>query len=219
MKRRIVWLLVPVLLFACACGVGAASTQEVTYTPFGEATVLTVKNPPSAWEAPTLRAGEALAEPGLLTLHNGTEVPTTLVLDYVELPFGNRQALAYLNHVTVTVSRDAQVLYTGPYTRINDEETGLSLRCELQPGETAAYQVNLRCDYGYVGEGTGFAQDEYIDWKFYAVDDVATQAQEQPAEPFDDPTVRELVLAVAVAVILLVGVALYEAWRRRNSPW
>lgn len=219
MKRLIGWLLVPVLIFACTCGVGAASTQEVTYTPFGETAVLAVKNPPSAWEAPTLRAGEALDELGVLTLRNDTVSPATLVLDYVELPFGNRGALSYLNHVIITVSRGAEVLYTGPYTRINDEETGLSLRCELESGETAIYQVALRCDYAYTGTDTGFAEDEYIDWKFYAVEEPTADAAEEPAEPLDDSTVRELVLAVAIAVILLVGVGAYEVWRRRSRRW
>lgn len=216
MKRLIVWLLVSVLAFSCAWGVGAASAQEVTYTPFGETSILTVKHPPSAWEAPTLRAGEALSEAGVLTLSNSTGAPVTLVLDYVELPFANRTALAYLNHVTVTVSRGAEVLYNGPYTRINDEETGLSLRCPLQAGETATYTVDLRCGYGHTGEGTGFGEDEYIDWKFYAVQEATNDVAQEPAAPFADPTVRELVLVAFVAVVLLLGVGAYEVWRRRN---
>lgn len=216
MKRKLCVVGLTVLLvFAGVLGVAAGTSQQVVLSTFGESLMLAAQQEPAAWELPTLRAGEALQTPGTLTLANQTDTAHTLTLDHVEFPFEDRAAMAYLDHLHITVSEDAHVLYDGAYSRINDAD-GLIYSCDLQPGESAQLTVALRCDYTFDGETTGFEDGTVIDWNFYTVVETAVAAGDKPAAAFGDPALREVLIAAGAAVVLLGGVAVYEVIRRQK---
>lgn len=212
MKRRVLTVLLAVLLFCVSFGVCAGTTQHITLTSFGDAVMLSATDAPAVWECPSLQAGEALREPGTLVLTNESNVARTISLDYVALPFDDDDALAYLNYVNITVREGSRVLYDGPYARINDKG-GLDLHYALQPKTAVTLSVDLRCDYAFRGTKTGFEDGKLIDWKFYTVLESET---EDKAEAFNDPALRDILIAAGVAILLLVGVGVYEIIRRKQ---
>ncbi len=197
------------LLLGTVLSAGAVGTQQtVVLSQLGDALALTAEDAPAAWETPTLKAGEALTDAGLLTLKNTTNQTYTLRLDEVALPYGNTEALTYLNHLHLVLRQNGTVLYNGVYSRINDGG-GLQYTCELEAGESAQLEVYLRCDYT-APDVTGFEDGTLIDWKFYTV---VTEEDEEPVS-FTDPALREVLIAAAIALALLGGVAAYEVVRR-----
>lgn len=212
MKRRLLTICLVALLFCTSLGVCAGTTQQIKLTSFGDAVMLSATEAPAAWECPSLKAGEALREAGTLTLSNESDITRTISLDYVALPYDNNTALDYLNHINITLRDGSRVLYDGPYTRINDKN-GLNLNYALQPRTAVALSVDLRCDYAFRGSETGFEDGTLIDWKFYTVLESET---ENKTEAFNDPALREILIAAAIAILLLVGVGVYEIIRRKQ---
>lgn len=212
MKRCICAICLTVLLLSLSFGVCAGTTQNIALTSFGDAVMLSAKEAPAAWECPELRAGEALRNAGTLKLSNETNATRTISLEYVALPYDNDEALEYLNHVNITIREGAHVLYDGTYTRINDKN-GLVLHYALQPHTAVDLSIDLRCDYAFHGAKTGFEDGALIDWKFYTV--METEV-ENKAEAFSDPALREIILAAVVALLLLVGVGVYEIVKRQK---
>ncbi len=206
--------LAAVLLLVGAFGVGAGTAQQVVLSEFGESLMLSAQQEPAVWEQPTLQAGEALATPGTLTLANNTTAEHTVTLDSVELPYDNTAALTYLNHLHLTVCEGDTVLYSGPYSRINDKDGGLVLSRRLAPGETATYTVGLRCDYTFTGDSTGLENGTLLNWQFYTV--VQTPAN-ATAAAFSDPALREVLLAVGAAAVLLAVVVVAEWVKKKKA--
>lgn len=216
MKRTIQALCVAAaLLLVGTLGVGAGTVQQVALTEFGESLMLSARQEPAAWEQPTLQAGEALRTAGTLTLANETSAAHTVTLDCVELPYGNTQALTYLDHLHLTLREGNTVLYSGTYSRINDTTGGLTLSRTLQPGESAEYTVDLRCDYTFAGQTTGLEDGTLLNWKFYTV--VQTEATDKAAATFSDPALREVLLAAAAAVLLIAVVAVVELVKKKKQ--
>ncbi len=189
---------------------GGNYTQTYELTALADGTVIfTPKAAATFWEAPTLKAGEAPAESGQLIFHNRTSAVQKLGLKTVVLPYDNEESLRYLNHVNLTIQSGDTVLYDGPYSRINDDPT-FKLTAELQPGDWVGYTVRLYCDFGYAGQG--LAKDETIQWQFYTI----AQADNTNKEGFADPALLEVVLACGIALIVLVGIFLYDHFRKRR---
>lgn len=215
--KHVKWLICLIIVFLLGTPtVSAADTQRVVLTSFGDALMLTAEEAPAAWELPDLKSGEALSEPGTLILANDTNTTHTITLDYVALPFDNTTALSYLNHLYITVRDGETILYSGAYARINDEN-GLRLSYDLEAGEQVALSIDLRCDYTLLAGPTGFESDDVIDWKFYTVVETEVEDSEKPAAAFSDPALREVLIAAGAAVVLLVGVGIYELIRRRKQ--
>ncbi|MBQ9963907.1 MAG: hypothetical protein IJP14_02170, partial [Clostridia bacterium] len=62
--------------------------------------------------------------------------------------------------------------------------------------------------------GDGLADGDLIGWNFYAVVETA----EPVPEPFADSALYEVILACGVAVIVLVGIFVYDrVWKKRNG--
>ncbi len=216
MKRIIAYLCVLVLLASLsAFGVAAGADQHIVLSTFGESVMLTAKNEPTAWELPTLQNGEALREASTLTLENATDTERHITLDHVALPYDNATALEYLNHLHITVCKGKTVLYSGAYSRINDKD-GLKLDCTLAAGESVDLTIDLRCDYTFSGSATGFENGPVIDWKFYTVIRSEVPNKDKPSVAFDDPALREVLIAACLSVILLVGVGVYEIIRKKR---
>lgn len=66
---------------------------------------LTLPTPeePAFWEYPTLPAGQQRVG-GVLRLANTGTLPVDLTLQEIELPYGDEEALAYLNHLRIVVA-------------------------------------------------------------------------------------------------------------------
>lgn len=222
------------LLLLTALPVFAADRQTVTLSENADGKALTVTSEDgraAAWEIPALKAGERLLESGTITLTNLTEEDARIALDYVELPFDNANALIYLNHLSITVREGDEVLYDGPYSRINDAG-GLAFEYTLAPEQSVTLTVDLRRDYAPITV-TGFERGTAIEWKFKSVRDIVidpnptTPSQtvtttKKPtttvaAEPetFDDPELQQVFLAVIAAAAVLGLVLVVQRTRRR----
>ncbi len=216
MKRmKCLAVIVAVLLLAALPVAAVSNRQQITLSTFGDVLMLSAEKQPASWEIPSLRAGEAMNDAGSLVLANKTDKTYAITLDHVALPFDDTAALDYLNHLHITVRDGDAVLYSGAYSRINDDG-GLRMSYELASGEEVALTVDLRCDYTFAGEKTGFEGNTVIDWKFYTAVRNEVPESERPAAAFSDPALREILIAAAVAVLLLAGVGVYEILRRRR---
>lgn len=223
--------------------VSAAEHQSVTLSQNEEGKQLLVStenNRAAVWEIPNLKAGERLIEPGTLTLRNLTDEDANIALEYVALPYGDSNALIYLNHLNITVKEGDTVLYDGPYTRINDEN-GLTLDYTLAPNQAVVLTVDLRRDYTPIAV-TGFENGTMIDWKFVNVRNIvidpnptapsqtvttaptstpaaqsgtAAPTQAAEAEPFDDPELAKVFLAVTAAAAVLAA-AFVIRWKKER---
>lgn len=218
MKKILLSVMLIALLLCLACPVSALSkTQTVTISKLGN----TVQPPVvsgevTVWERPILRPGEEYTESGTLTIENKTDEPQTIELDHVALPFDNDAALSYLNHVYITVREGETVKYSGTYSRINDEG-GLILSYTLPARTKVELTIDMRCEYTFSGSQTGFEGEDLIRWNFHHIaNKTVTKEEEKPAAAFSDPALREIMIAAGTAVILLVGVGVYEVIRRRR---
>lgn len=218
MKRLIVSLALIALLLCLALPVTAASkTQTVTISKLGNTVQApVVSGEVTVWERPILRPGEEYTEAGTLVIENKTDEKQTIELDHVALPFDNDAALAYLNSVYITVREGDTVKYSGTYSRINDED-GLALSYTMPARTKVELTIDMRCEYSFIGSQTGFEGDDIIRWQFRHVATKAVPDEEKPAAAFSDPALREILIAAGTAVILLVGVGVYELLRRRRA--
>lgn len=181
------------------------NTQLYNLGTLGDDTLaFTAENAPAFWERPTLKAGEYTTTAGTLTVRNSTTTEQKIGLRTVELPYDNEEALRYLNHVYVTVRDGDTVLYEGAYSGINDDRD-FTLNTLLPANAQITYSIDLRCDYTYAGEG--LAEDDLIEWEFYAVTETANETE---STPFSDQALLEVLLACGIAAVLLVGVFLYD---------
>lgn len=218
MKKILCAVVTTVLLLTLAFSASAAvKTQTITLARRGTGLQLTVSNDVTVWERPTLRPGEEYTESGTLTIENKTDTEQTITLDHVALPFDNDDALSYLNHVYITVREGETVKYSGTYSRINDEN-GLVMSYTMPAHSKVELTIDMRCEYTFTGERTGFEGDDMIEWKFYHVaTEPIVKQEEKPTAAFSDPALREILIAAGTAVILLIGVGVYEVIRRRRS--
>lgn len=208
MRKLLTFALCTVFLCLIAAPVAAEdnTTQAYKLTVLGDDTlVFSAENAPTLWEKPTLKAGQYMTVSGMLTLHNGTSVEQKIGLRTVELPYDNEEALRYLNHVHITVRNGSNVLYEGPYSRINDDRD-FNLNVMLPANKKMTYFIDLRCDYTYTGEG--LASDDLIKWEFYAVEEASDDAAETTS--FSNSALLEVLLACGVAVLLLGGIFVYD---------
>ncbi len=208
MKKILVFALCTVFLCLIAAPVAAEDNTIQTYklSILGDNTlVFSTQNAPTLWEKPTLKAGQYMTVSGMLTVHNCTSTEQKIGLRTVELPYDNEEALRYLNHVYITLRDGSNVLYEGPYSRINDDRD-FDLNIILAANKKKNYFIDLRCDYLYTGEG--FAADDLIKWDFYAVNETPKDTEE--STPFSDPALLEVLLACGIAVLLLGGIFAYD---------
>ncbi len=214
MKRLLLTAALAVLLCSLAFSAAADGMQHITLSEFDGALMLSAQSAPTDWELVDLKAGESPAESGVLVLENKTLQPRAITLSHVELPFEDAAAIAYLQNITLTVREGGNVLYSGPYTRINDEN-GLKFSYDLEPAQTVTLTVDAACAYAVdntqIPEGGVLA-----DWKFYTVVTSAVDDDETMSSALSDPALREALVAVAAAAALLLGVGAYEVMKRRR---
>lgn len=212
MKKLLIFVLCAILLSLLAAPLSATAasndnvTQTYKLTALGDDTLaFSTENAPTLWEKPTLTGGQYMTATGSLTVHNATSTEQKIGLRTVELPFDNEEALRYLNHVYITVRNGSNVLYEGPYSRINDDRD-FNLNTVLAANKKVEYFIDLRCEYAYTGNG--FAEEDLIKWEFYAVDETADDTAESSS--FTNPALREVLFACGIAALLLIGIFVYN---------
>ena len=214
MKRLLLTVLLAVLLFSLTFSATADSMQHITLSEFDGALMLSAQAAPTDWELVNLQAGESPVDAGVLVLENLTAQTHTITLSHVELPFNNAAALAYLQNITLTVRDGDTVLYSGPYTRVNDEN-GLNFSYDLLPAQKVTLTVDVACAYT-VDNAQVPEEGVLADWKFYTVVTTPVQDDEKVSSALSDPALREALVAVAAAAALLLGVGVYEVMKRRR---
>ncbi len=213
MKKICCIFLCGLLVLALGLPVSAiGNSQILDLTGLGDnILVFKAQEPPAFWECPTLKAGEYTERAGRFIIRNKTNSKQKIGLQSVVLPYENEDALRYLNHLTLTLKSGDTVLYEGPYSRINDNG-GLALNTEIPANGNIFYTIDLKCDFAY--SGNGFAENDKINWQFYAV----VEPAEPVAVPFSDSALYEVILACGIAAIVLAGIFIYDYfWKKRNQ--
>ncbi len=214
MRKIFLFTLCAILLCLTALPVSANdnTTQTYTLSMLGDNTlVFTREKAPALWEKPTLEAGQHTTMSGILTVQNSTSVEQKVSLNSIDLPFDNEDALRYLNHLNITVRNGSEVLYDGPYSRINDDRD-FNLNMTLAPNTKEDYFIDLRCDYLYTGQG--FAEDDLITWDFYAVEETPDTTE---STSFSNPALLEVLFACGIAVLLLGGIFAYDRFVKNRK--
>lgn len=182
----------------CAGWAGADTVTEKSYI-VTQGSILSEPNAAAFWEYPTLSAGQS-REDGVLRLANQAGMAMDIRLKSVELPYGNDEALAYLDALRLRITDGDGVVYDGDYSRVMDGD-GLEIEANLAAGEEKLLHVALYCDFRYEGDPQQTAVQ--VNWLFEAV-----TAQEAPGVDSPAASVWVLVLVcVAGGLIILCAVA------------
>jgi len=188
----------------------AADTARVwTMNDLGEsAQFLPDSQEATFWEWPDLQAGQSRT--GTLVLQNTTERTMSVYMNGAWLPFDDRAALTYLNHITLTVKNtDGQMLFHDRYVRLAEWQTEIG---ELAPQESMTWQVEMHCDFAFDGEPS---MPQAITWMFAAVPQGAAPL---PVVPPAETPITATILAVAAALVLCGCVALrWKGKSHKNS--
>ena len=209
MKRLLTALLVLMLCLSLPVGAASAKVQAVEVVKDDGTVTVVTKQPTTFWESPQLKPGETVLSPGMLTVTNKTDTARDILLDNVLLPYNTPAALEYLNHLTLTVGvlsadEESQILYRGPYSRINDDNHASKIQAFLEPDETAVFVIWLSCDYTYAGDT--YSGNSVLEWQFttpLTEEEQAVQAE----ETVDDPILHQWLIGGGIAV-LLIGMSL-----------
>lgn len=194
--------LLAALLAAFALGSSAVSAEELADKAFvvvGDGVNGVIPEPDAAafWECPLLSAGQGRTD-GTLRISNEDKGAVDVRLKEVVLPYGDEEALAYLDALRIRVTDGDTVLYDGAYTRIA-EEGGLALTVkELPRGSSHTFGIELYCSFGYTGEPIGLQ----VRWDWEASPAAVTNDVPAPEQP-----VWVLVsVCVAGGLVILCGV-------------
>ena len=171
---------------------------KITMEPEGQA---------AFWEYPLLQAGE-VRRAGTLRLVNAGDKAVNFRLSQIDLPYGNVEALTYLDALRITVTEGETVLYDGTYSRIADSD-GLQLEMEnWQPGSERVLTIRLRCEFGYAGEPETVSVP--ISWAFsasYQTGDGEPSLPTTPALEEKKPVASFIISCVAGGLVILCAVA------------
>lgn len=209
MKRTLLVLFAGLLLLSLPCRAAIATDQILEITDVGGELTVTATQPVTFWEQPTLKAGETVTVPGKLTLTNSTDVQQRIQLQAVKLPYQDKAALEYLNHLHLTVYLGSVVVYDDAYSRINGENN-LYQEIVLEAGASLTFTLYLNCDYTY--SGTTFTNSAILDWEFLPLAQEDEKAE--PAPAIEDPMLTEWLIAGVITVAILVGWTLFMKKRR-----
>ncbi|MBQ6830780.1 MAG: hypothetical protein IJO59_06645 [Clostridia bacterium] len=208
--KYVISLLLGVILLSSVVFAAPAADQVIKLTATNDVLSFVATEPTTFWESPTLRNGETAVTTGTLTLVNDTDITRDIYFDCVKFPYQDEHALAYLNHLFITVNEGETVLYDGAYSCINNENVKPKLGAVLAPHASCSYTITLRCDYTYVEAEE--PDREILEWIF------GVQAQptsdfindDEPSiapSPLFDPLFVVWPIALVIAAILFVVVS------------
>ena len=200
MKRFFSALLVLVALFSLSVSAAPAADQRIELREKDGYITAVATLPTTYWESPTLKAGETVLIPGTLTISNTTNSTRSIFLQSVSFPYSNKAVLEYLNHLTLTVESEGNVIYHAPYSHINDPAVSDVFKTVLEPDASITYTIYLSCDYGYIGDE--YCANSILEWQF------TTPLSKQDLAAQEKNAAQDLIqrqwLIVSIGSILLV---------------
>ncbi len=210
MKKAFALLLTLLLLSVFTLSAAAVDVQRGwSITDLGQSVAFTPDSQEATfWEWPDIQPGQT--RKGLLGVSNTTERTVAVYMNGAALPFDDRDALTYLNFVTLTIKNtDGVVLFSDRYVRLADWKAEVG---ELAPNESVTWLIEMHCDFAFDGET---AMPQAIHWQFAGAPQGAMPMPVVP--PAETPWVATI-LAVGAAAVLIGCVALrWMPKSRKNS--
>ncbi len=154
-------------------------------------------------ENPTLSGGQSVS--GTLTVENKSKHSVDMALQSITLPAKGTPAWEYLSEITVTVSSEGKVLYTGAYTDITAETLGMQFE-QMAYGRSHVYTVTL--SRPLTAKAT--YADVSVPWEF------SVNALAAANSPLRDTQSLDWLLILLPLSAIAVGFSLYWAVSRRN---
>jgi len=167
------------------------------------------------WEAPALLGGQS-HDPGQIVFENKTAWKVRMTLTGIGLPYSDGDALAYLDACNIVLSTGDGVIYSGPYTRINDPDLFPNLVCEVDANSTAAVDVSMSCAFTYQDSKPAFGN---IPWTFSLelVSDSSATTGTAPQNFFEKLNISQQnleLIAVSVGGGILIAVLIIVMVKR-----
>lgn len=157
------------------------------------------------WEMPQLDAGQSVT--GTLTVENRSKHTVDMALAAIVLPEAGTAAWDYLATLQLTVQRNGETLFSGPYTEVTAEKLGIAA-AGLSYSRRALYTVTLSRGF----ESTGGVVAVQVPWQMTVA--LADAAGRQPRE---GRHIALLVILLLSAAALIAGV--YFAVEKRVYPF
>ena len=182
MKR----ILLICLAFCCLCLTAFAQGEEREYRLTQDGSNFSfdmTEGELTFWEAPQLTTGQS-REGGVITLRNETDRFVDFTLVSVSLPYGDQNALTYLDGVSLVIREGDTVLYHGPFTRLMDEDRAPIRFENVEPGGVRQLSLSAFCAYTYTGAVPAY---QSLVWTF--APEIGplptTPVTQPPADPFE----------------------------------
>ena len=220
MKLRRLLSLMALGAFLCAPLTAAAADGPLSVYVFSQDgndfSIYQAEGPITFWEAPDVTTGQTRSG-GEIVLKNQSTMAADFTLTGVGLPYGNTEALTYLDAVTLHLSDGERELYNGPFTRLSEGE---AIRVtNVAPGEERHLAVSVSCAFSYKGNVPSYTS---MVWTFTPeLSDPAASATTPYTTGYDPlhpkKTVNWLLLAeIAGALVLATGGAGLCVWAYRK---
>ncbi len=204
MKRFLLCFVMIVLLFTTTV-FASSGTQNITLVEEDNVVTFITEKAATAWECPTLRAGEVRTVSGVLNITNETGRSQTVQLSSVDFPYDDAEVLEYLNHIYITIRQGETLLYKGRYSAINTTEESV-INVDINDGSTCKFTIDMYCDYTY--SGSRFADDYLLEWQFKSIPSEDEQPTEEEVTPapslFSDPLIMQWLIAAGLTVIVVL---------------
>lgn len=157
------------------------------------------------WEVPQLDAGQSVT--GTLTVENRSKHTVDMALAAIVLPEAGTAAWDYLATLQLTVQRNGETLFSGPYTEVTAEKLGIAA-AGLSYSRRTLYTVTLSRGF----ESTGGVVAVQVPWQMTVA--LADAVGRQPRE---GRHIALLVILLLSAAALIAGV--YFAVEKRVYPF
>ncbi|MBE6757567.1 MAG: hypothetical protein E7552_03330 [Ruminococcaceae bacterium] len=171
------------------------------------------------WEAPNVVTGQTRSG-GVITLKNAADCTVDFSLASVSLPYGDVEALAYLDAVTLIIEQDGREVYRGPFTRLMDGDRAPITVTDVPAGESRELHMTVFCAFTYTGSVPAY---ESLVWTFEPTFEPKATVPTSPLpdlEPMVDwmmvATIAGVMLGALVLTCVIVAVVRWGG-KRRNK--
>ena len=157
------------------------------------------------WEMPQLDAGQSVT--GTLTVENRSKHTVDMALAAIVLPEKGTAAWDYLASLQLTVQRNGETLFSGPYTAVTAKKPDIAA-AGLSYSRKAVYTVTLSRGF----ESKGGVVAVQVPWQM-----TVTLADAAGRQPREGRHIALLVMLLLSAAALIAGV--YFAVEKRVCPF
>lgn len=170
------------------------------------------------WEAPNVVTGQTRSG-GVITLKNAADRTVDFTLASVSLPYGDTEALTYLDAVTLVIEQDGSEVYRGPFTRLMDHDRAPITVTDVPAGESRELHMTVSCAFTYTGSVPSY---ESLVWTFEPTFEPKATVPTSPLsdpEPTVDWTMVATIAGVMLGALVLtcVAVMLVRLFGKRRS--